>query len=412
MLLKTGVFVIPTSAPNDVSGLQALVASGDINPRHVVAILGKTEGNGCVNDFTRGYAVDTLRAYLASLLALQRPRQDVVMVMSGGTEGVLSPHITVFTREPATAQEEQVFVEENHDNRTKGLAIGTFRTRDLKPHEIGTMAMVHTVADGVRAAMRDAHITTAADVHYCQIKCPLLLVAASSSSSSTNDQPHPHTHTRTTDPYKSMAYSRGAAALGVALAMGEIDSADIHNDDDILHNWDLYSSVASTSAGVELQNCEIILLGNARTFAASDYVIGHDVMQHALDQNAVRRATPNVVVPSSHGLVDSPTSSTTTSTTIHYVLAKAEADPSGRILQYHRHTMLDDSDISHTRMARAVVGAVVAAAVQSPLVYVSGGAEHQGPPGGGPIAVIVRRNDNNNNNDWNATRSGFRELKK
>ncbi|PSN20031.1 cyanuric acid amidohydrolase, partial [filamentous cyanobacterium CCP5] len=54
------------------------------------------------------------------------------------------------------------------------------------------------------------------------------------------------------------------------------------------------------------------------------------------------------------------------------------------------HTMLDASAISHARMARAVVGSVLAAAVQDPMIYVSGGSEHQGPPGGGPVAVIVR----------------------
>jgi cyanuric acid amidohydrolase len=51
--------------------------------------------------------------------------------------------------------------------------------------------------------------------------------------------------------------------------------------------------------------------------------------------------------------------------------------------------MMDDSDINHTRMARAVVAAVVASIVQDPMVYVSGGSEHQGPSGGGPVAAIA-----------------------
>lgn len=54
--------------------------------------------------------------------------------------------------------------------------------------------------------------------------------------------------------------------------------------------------------------------------------------------------------------------------------------------------MLDDSDINHTRMARAVVGAVVASVVQNPMVYVSGGSEHQGSPGGGSVVAIAQRN--------------------
>jgi cyanuric acid amidohydrolase len=53
--------------------------------------------------------------------------------------------------------------------------------------------------------------------------------------------------------------------------------------------------------------------------------------------------------------------------------------------------MIDDSDINHTRHARAVVSAVIASVVGDPMVYVLGGAEHQGPSGGGPVAVIARR---------------------
>jgi len=71
------------------------------------------------------------------------------------------------------------------------------------------------------------------------------------------------------------------------------------------------------------------------------------------------------------------------------VLAKAEADPTG-LVRGRRHTMLDDSDINSTRHARAVVNSVIAAVVGDPMVYVSGGAEHQGPAGGGPVAVIAR----------------------
>ena len=52
--------------------------------------------------------------------------------------------------------------------------------------------------------------------------------------------------------------------------------------------------------------------------------------------------------------------------------------------------MLDDSDINSTRHARAAVNAVISSIVGDSMVYVSGGAEHQGPPGGGTVAAIVR----------------------
>ena len=155
------------------------------------------------------------------------------------------------------------------------------------------------------------------------------------------------------------------------MALGEISLEQLTSAD-ICTNYSLYSNIASASAGVELRNCEILVLGNSPN-AASPFVIGHSVMQHALDVDAVKAAIAATGQPRER---------------VVNVFAKAEADPRGLILG-RRHTMLDDSDISHTRMARAVVGAVIASVVQDPMLYVSGGSEHQGPPGGGAIAVIA-----------------------
>ena len=51
---------LPAGAPDDVSALEAAFAAGAIDPKAVVAVLGKTEGNGCVNDFSRGLATRAL----------------------------------------------------------------------------------------------------------------------------------------------------------------------------------------------------------------------------------------------------------------------------------------------------------------------------------------------------------------
>ena len=72
------------------------------------------------------------------------------------------------------------------------------------------------------------------------------------------------------------------------------------------------------------------------------------------------------------------------------LLAKAEASHDGR-LRGHRHTMLDESDIASTRHARGFVCGALAGLVGHAEIYVSGGADHQGPDGGGPVAVIVDR---------------------
>jgi len=225
------------------------------------------------------------------------------------------------------------------------------------------------VDTAVRRAMTDAGIAEAADVHFVQIKCPLLTAEAIAAAAARGGR------VTTTSTYASMGYSRAASALGVARALGEVPASALA-DEAIGKRWDLFSRVASTSAGVELQHCEILLLGNAEG-AAGELVIAHDVMDDAIDAAAVRRALRAA------GCDGAPER-------VVGVYAKAEASPSGRI-RGRRHTMIDDSDINHTRHARAVVGGVIAAVVGDPMVYVSGGAEHQGPSGGGPIAVIARR---------------------
>src|SRR5947209_16127192 len=87
---------ISAAAPNDTSGIEQAIADGRIDPAGIVAILGKTEGNGNVNDFTRGFATHALTLMLGKHLAANA--KDVCLVMSGGTEGAMAPHWTVFER--------------------------------------------------------------------------------------------------------------------------------------------------------------------------------------------------------------------------------------------------------------------------------------------------------------------------
>ncbi len=354
--MKVHLFKIPQSSPDDVSGLDTLICQRQIDPTRIVAILGKTEGNGCVNDFTRGFATQTLKTYLRDRTD-EATAASVIYVMSGGTEGVLSPHFNVFTREPVHPEAP----------RHLGLVLGVSRTRAFLPHEIGTLEMVKQVAAGVEMAIADAGLNRA-EVSFVQIKCPLITAIQLKSE---DGEP---LNRKIANSYQSMAYSRGASALGVAIALGELDLAQL-SEADICANYALYSAVASTSAGVELRHCEIFVLGNS-PHSASDCAIGHSVMQHALDLTAIQQAISRTGQPPSR-LIN--------------IFAKAEADPTGFVLG-RRHTMLDDSDINHTRMARAVVGAVVAGIAQDPMVYVSGGSEHQGPPGGGPVAAIASLN--------------------
>ena len=362
---SVGVIRIATKGPGDVSGLMALIGSGAIDPKSILAVLGKTEGNGGVNDFTREYAVAVLCTALAPRLGLtpHEVEQRIAFVMSGGTEGVLSPHITVFTRREA---------ERPASVSGRRLSIGMAHTRDFLPEELGRSAQIAETARAVKAAMEDAGIADPADVHFVQIKCPLLTSDRVEAATARGNK------TATTSAYSSMAYSRGASALGVAVALGEITS-DI-SDEDVLRRYDLFSSVASTSSGIELMHNVVIVLGNSAS-SASEFEIGHAVMSDAIDSAAVMSALGSV------GLGIAPQAKA--GREFVNIFAKAEASPNGSVRGF-RHTMLEDTDISSTRHARAAVGGLIAGLAGTGAIYVSGGAEHQGPAGGGPVAVIAR----------------------
>ncbi|WP_298882101.1 ring-opening amidohydrolase [uncultured Bradyrhizobium sp.] len=366
---SVGVFKIATRGPGDVSGLMSLIASGAIDPVAILAILGKTEGNGGVNDFTREYAVAALCTALAPKLDLTagEVEQRIAFVMSGGTEGVLCPHITVFTRQDVKQRPAGI--------SGKRLSIGMAQTRDFLPEELGRSAQITETARAVTAAMADAGITDTADVHFVQIKCPLLTSERVEAATARGHK------TATTSAYSSMAYSRGASALGVAVALGEI-SAGV-KDEDVLRRYDLFSKVASTSSGIELMHNVVIVLGNSAS-SASEFEIGHAVMSDAIDAVAVTEVL-NSVGLGAQGLG----AQAKAGRELVNVFAKAEASPDGTVRGL-RHTMLEDTDISSTRHARAAVGGLIAGLAATGAVYVSGGAEHQGPAGGGPVAVIAR----------------------
>src|SRR6201998_3509123 len=151
------VIRIPTAGPGDVSGLTALIETGKLIPADILAVLGKTEGNGGVNDFTREYAVAALCEALAPHLGIapSAVEDKIAFVMSGGTEGVLSPHLTVFARKPGRAETSAV---PQAPYSGKRLSVGIAHTRDFLPEELGREVQIEETVKAVHCAMRDAGI--------------------------------------------------------------------------------------------------------------------------------------------------------------------------------------------------------------------------------------------------------------
>jgi ring-opening amidohydrolase-like protein len=209
-------------------------------------------------------------------------------------------------------------------------------------------------------------------VHYVQTKTPLLTI-------DTIRDAHQRGKDVACEVHDSMGVSNGTTGLGIAVALGEIT---MPKAEQICKDLDLYSSVASCSSGVELDAAQIVLLGN-RAGAGGRYRIGHSVMRDALDMDGIYAAIRDAGLD----LPERPRAEDLQGRLVNCFL-KCEADHRGT-LRGRRQIMLDDSDVHHHRHSKGAVGAVAAAAIGDPAVFVSVDAMHQGPHGGGPVIAVV-----------------------
>ena len=357
---------VPLHSVSDASELAKLIDEGVFEADRVIAVIGKTEGNGGVNDYTRIIADRAFREVLQEKGSRSAEEvKQVPIVWSGGTDGVISPHATIFATLPEDA------VEKTDEPR---LTVGFAMSEQLLPEDIGRVAMIEKVAEGVKKAMAEAGIDDPADVHYVQTKTPLLTIDTIRDAKSRGKTVWTeHTH-------ESMDLSNATTALGIAVALGEIE---MPTDEDVMHDLSLFSAVASCSSGVELDQAQIVVVGNARGHGGN-YRIGHSVMKDALDQDGIWEAIRSAGLE----LPDRPHHSDLGDRLVN-VFLKCEADPDGTV-RGRRNAMLDDSDVHWHRQIKATVGGVTASVTGDPAVFVSVAAVHQGPSGGGPVAAIVK----------------------
>ncbi|UQX90091.1 ring-opening amidohydrolase [Jatrophihabitans telluris] len=356
---------VPIHSVSDASEFAKLIDAGVLDADRVIAIIGKTEGNGGVNDYTRIIADRAFREVIVAKGSRSATDvKQIPIVWSGGTDGVISPHATIFaTLDPATVQ----------TTDEPRLTVGFAMSEVLLPEDIGRTAMVTKVAAAVREAMQRAGITDVADVHYVQTKTPLLTIDTISDAKRRGHDVF------TEDTLHSMDVSNGGTALGVAVALGEIE---MPTDAEIMKDRSLYSSVASCSSGVELDRAQVVVVGNARGLGGN-YRIGHSVMKDALDADGIWDAIRGAGLE----LPDRPHPSDLGDRLVN-VFLKCEVSQDGAV-RGRRNAMLDDSDVHWHRQIKAAVGGVAASVTGDPAVFVSVSAAHQGPDGGGPVAAII-----------------------
>ncbi len=198
-------------------------------------------------------------------------------------------------------------------------------------------------------------------MHYVQTKTPLLTIHTIRDAKSRGET------VWTEQTHESMDLSNGGTALGIAVALGEIE---MPGDADVMHSRDLYSSVASCSSGVELDRAQIVVVGNARGVGGR-YRIGHSVMKDPLDQDGIWSAIRDAGLE----LPERPHTSDLGGRLVN-VFLKCEASQDGTV-RGRRNAMLDDSDVHWHRQIKSCVGGVASSVTGDPAVFVSVSAAHQ-----------------------------------
>ena len=341
------------ASPDDFSLLENALIRGTIKAPDIRCVVIKTEGNGLANDFTRVLAEQGVSNLLTrfSKPGFSENETPPGIVCSGGTEGVLTPHMMVLS-----------VIENVVPVRTAPrLAFGSALERVIrKPGDtFSYQQQCETVRAAVLRSMREAGINDPEDVHLVLVKAGLPV--GLDNAAQQNIKPD----------------LRSSSALGVAMALGEITlTTGWDKLPDPFTNWSSRACVTAAS-GPETQ---VFVLGNSLDWGGL-LIAGHEILADMLDSPAVARLVGRL------GYQARPQLSEQEAGAIKAVFLKGE--PPSRTLRGQRHTMWGDSDIHALRHYRAAMGGLLASVLGTTRLYLSAGAEYQGPPGGACLSLIM-----------------------
>lgn len=331
-------------SPEDAVGLRRALRRVPAGSPLQLAVIAKVEGPASIGDSSRELASACIGAELrrAGGVALRR---KTIEILSVGCEGITTPGGWLIATLRGT--------EGMGKAAPIGLAVGQARSAPVPMRERATRRHVSIAAQTVRAAMRNAGLV-ASSVELVLIKSPILLPEPGYRVSESQRR-----HIRST------GASRGAAALGAAIALGEVHTSAV-SEDSLCSDWELHSSKTMAFSGTETECCEAVVLGN-RSGGDPSLRIEQAVLADILD-----RAPLEALAAGRSGL--------------RLVFYKAGIGPDG-VIRGARTTVLT-SELPADKQLRAAASGVVGTVFGTTRAFISGGAEHQAVPGGCLAAVI------------------------
>jgi cyanuric acid amidohydrolase len=340
----------------------------------VVAVLGKADAAGA-GESAFGVAVCS---EMAQSLASHPPNRDhpAALMMSAGAEGVEWPRLLIFAENVPPQQALAARALAAPAEGEKRLSFATAFTRDFTPSEIGTLEQVDATREAVSRACASAGLEPhSTDVCLVKVQCPLLTRAQLDGAAAAGRPLRAETS------LQSAGLSRAASALGVALACGEVLEL---RGDEICSNFSKFSTSAHAAAQPGLARSEVLVVGNAEG-SESTLRAAKATMFDLADTSALAGALRDAGLELSRGHL---------SLTAHerLVCLIAKADAAALLERRPIAEPWTDTDPRASQFACASVGGALGGMIGEKglkqTVYISGGAEHQGPAGGGPVCAI------------------------
>ena len=347
-----------TERPDDVSGLEKILKTLPIDKINRLALIGKSEGTATINDFSRELALRAAKKTII-LSGGERLLNKSTLIFSTGCEGIISPFVYVLA---SFDQKEEV------KNGPARLVMGGSRTGKISAEELGTHQHIRIIGMAVKEAMDTANLAPS-EVSLVFVKSPILTHLEASKTSSTKVMARAG----------SSGLSRGAAGLGVALALGEIEEKTVEEVNiGVDFNW--HGKRAMCFSGSEVNFGEILVLGN-RPGVSNSFKIFSKTMVDILDTRSLKGLFKET------GCSFDAEGELTNNAHLLSVFLKVGISSDGRVRD--ERTTIYQSELDPDKHMRATASGVIGGILGTGKIFVSGGTEHQAPPGGGLCACIA-----------------------
>jgi cyanuric acid amidohydrolase len=329
--------------PGDVRDLKSWLAGLPKQEIAKLIVFGKTEGPATLNDFSRDVAQSATDGAIAELGTDMLARSW--RLFSTGTEGIASP-VTIMMAQLKGS---------SGPSGAAGLAVGVARSEPLPAYPRCGLQHVDAATQTVTRAMQDASLQPE-QVALVLIKSPVLMPGTAPA----NAPGMRHAG--------STGSSRGSAALGAGIALGEVDRTALSADP--VGRDKVFATRVMSFSGTETDQIEVVVLGE-RPGGDPNWGVASTQIADFFDNDGVARLRAKVGAAP------------------ELVFFKAGISPDGRLRS--RRTTVMTSDLTPDKQLRSAASGYIAAHFGQASAFISGGAEHQAPPGGCIAGALFRR---------------------